>query len=80
VGFKNRLSFRFVFFIAVDEKALSSALAFTANRLTLFVNYIPLTVADCTNHFNLPVSSNWLAVKQGAVTVKAYMPFENGWQ
>lgn len=69
-----------MFFIAVGEKALSPALAFTANRLTLFFNHIPLTVADCTNHFNLPVSRNWLAVKQGAVTVKAYMPFEKGWQ
>ena len=69
-----------MFYIAVGEKALSPALAFTANRLTLFFNYIPLPVADCTNHFNLPVSSNWIAVEQGTVTVKAYMPFEYGWQ
>jgi hypothetical protein len=41
--------------IGIAEKTFPPALAFIANRFAVFFNYVPLTVADRTNHFSLPV-------------------------
>lgn len=67
-------------FIALGKKALSPTLAFTANRLTLFFNHIPLTVADCTDHFSLPVSSSYVTIRRIILTDLAYALLMRGWQ
>ena len=72
----NLLGLLFMIPIAVIQKTFASAVALTANRFTLFFNYVPFTVADCTDHFSLPVAAT-LAVKRGAVTEKGYTQFEN---
>jgi hypothetical protein len=48
--------------IAFNKKTFSTALALTANRFAMLFNYVPLTVADYTDHFSLPVNSNCIAV------------------
>jgi hypothetical protein len=78
--FKNLLGFLLMIPIVIDEKTFTSPLALITNRFAVFFNYVPLTVADGTNHFSLPVSSNYGAVKRVALTDSAYTPVLCGWQ
>jgi hypothetical protein len=66
--------------ISIDEKTLTPALAFITNRLAVLFNYVPLTVTDCTNHFSLPVSSTYDAIRRIILTDLAYTLFMRGWQ
>jgi hypothetical protein len=56
------LSFMLPVPVGIVKKTFTPAPAFIANRFVVFFNYIPLTVADCTNHFSLPVSTTHGAV------------------
>ena len=73
-GFLPLMSF------AIPEKTFPPALALTANRFTVLFDYVPLTVTDGTNHFILPVSSTYDAIKRVALTELAYTLFQGGWQ
>jgi hypothetical protein len=48
--------------IRIAEKTLTSPLALIANRFAVFFNYVPLTVAYCTNHFSPPVRTTHGAI------------------
>jgi hypothetical protein len=74
------LGLQFMIPIAVIQKAFTSAVALTANRFTLLFNYVPFTVADCANHFSLPMNSDFIAIKRGAVTDQGYTQFKDRWQ
>jgi hypothetical protein len=76
----NLQGLQFMIPIAVIQKAFTSAVALTANRFTLLFNYVSFTVADCTDHFSLPVNSDFIAIKRGAVTEQGYTQFEDRWQ
>jgi hypothetical protein len=58
----NMLGFMLTIPIAIVKKTFTSPLAFIANQFTVFFNYVPLAVADCTNHFSLPVSTTHGAI------------------
>jgi hypothetical protein len=66
--------------ISIAEKTLTPALTFITNRFAVLFNYVPLTVTDCTNHFSLPVSSTYDAIKPVALTDLAYTSVLCGWQ
>ena len=76
----NELGFLLMVPIAIDKKTFTPPLAFITNRLAVFFNYVPLTVTDGTNHFCLPVSSTYGAIKRVALMVLAYTPVLCGWQ
>ena len=76
----NLLGFLLMVPIAFDEKTLTPALAFITNRFAVLFNYVPLTVTDCTNHFSLPVSSTYVAIRRIILTDLAYTPVRCGWQ
>ena len=65
---------------AIPEKTFPPALALTANRFAVLFDYVPLTVTDSTNHFILPVSSTYEAIKRVALTELAFTLFEGGLQ
>ena len=68
----NLLSFMLMIPISIAEKTLPPALAFITNRFAMLFNYVPLTVTDCTNHFSLPVSSTYVAIRRIILTDLAY--------
>ena len=76
----NLLSFMLMIPISIAEKTLPPALAFITNRFAMLFNYVPLTVTDCTNHFSLPVSSTYDAIRRIILTDLAYTLFMRGWQ
>jgi hypothetical protein len=57
------LGFLVIIPIAIDRKTFPSPLAFLANLFAVLFNYVPLTVTDCANHFSLPVSTTYDAIK-----------------
>lgn len=58
----NMLGFMLTIPVGIVKKTFTSSLAFIANRFAVFFNYVPLTVADCTNHFSLPASTRHGAI------------------
>jgi hypothetical protein len=56
-GLHEPLGFMLSIPVGIVKKTFTSTLAFMANRFAVFFNYVPLTVADSTNHFSLPVST-----------------------
>jgi hypothetical protein len=80
VGLKNFLGFLLIIPISIDEKALTSPLAFITNRFAVLFDYVPLAVTWNTDHFGLPVSSTYGSIKRVALTALAYTPVLCGWQ
>jgi hypothetical protein len=66
--------------LAINKEALTSPLAFITNQFAVIFNYVPLTVADCTNHFSLPASRTDDTIKRVASTGLAYTIFMSVWQ
>ena len=60
----NFLSFLLMMPVSVVIKTFPLTLAFAANLFTVPFNYVPLTVTDCADHFSLPVSSTYDAIKK----------------
>jgi len=60
----NFLGFFLMMPVGVVIKTFPLTLALAANLFTVPFNYVPLTVTDCTNHFSLPVSSTYAAIKK----------------
>ena len=62
--------------IAINEKKFTLTLALTADQFTLLFNYVPLTVTDNTDHFNLLEDSAYEAIEK----VPFKMPFNSRYQ
>ena len=78
--FVSILRFLFMVLIVIAKKTFTTTLAFITNRFAVIFNYVPLTVTDCTNHFSLPVSSTYIAIRRVTLMELAYTLFVRGWQ